>query len=116
MHEPNQAHTSFLTNQGLFYYNVMPFGIKNAGTTYQRLVNKMFKKQIGHTMEVYIDDILVKSLKAEQYIKNLNKTFGVLRKYKIKLNPIKCAFGVCLGKFVGFMVNHQGIEANPAKI
>ncbi|KAL5552400.1 hypothetical protein UlMin_024423 [Ulmus minor] len=85
-------------------------------STYQRLVNKMFKQQIGKTMEVYVDDMLVKSLKADEHINNLRESFEVLREYKMKLNPAKCAFGVTSGKFLGFMVNHRGIEANPAKI
>lgn len=116
MHEDDQEHTTFLTNQGLYYYKVMPFGLKNAGATYQRLVNKMFKEQIGNTMEVYMDDMLVKSMKAEKHIKNLREMFDILCKYKMKLNPSKCAFGVLSGKFLGFMVNYHGIEANPAKI
>ncbi|KAL5554003.1 hypothetical protein UlMin_041404 [Ulmus minor] len=116
MHQPDQEHTAFLTDQGLYCYQVMPFGLKNAGATYQRLVNKMFKQQIGKTMEVYVDDMLVKSLKADEHINNLRESFEVLREYKMKLNPAKCAFGVTSGKFLGFMVNHRGIEANPAKI
>ncbi|KAL5546086.1 hypothetical protein UlMin_005773 [Ulmus minor] len=116
MHEEDQEHTAFLTNQGLYCYKVMPFGLKNAGATYQRLVNKMFKDQIGKTMEVYVDDMLFKSLKTEEHIQNLKETFEILRRYKMKLNPSKCAFGVSSGKFLGFMVNHRGIEANPAKI
>ncbi|KAL5571033.1 hypothetical protein UlMin_020630 [Ulmus minor] len=116
MHEEDQEHTAFLTNQGLYCYKVMPFGLKNAGATYQRLVNKMFKDQIGKTMEVYVDDMLVKSLKTEEHIQNLKETFKILRRYKMKLNPSKCAFGVSSRKFLGFMVNHRGIEANPAKI
>ncbi|KAL5578385.1 hypothetical protein UlMin_020084 [Ulmus minor] len=83
---------------------------------HRRLVNKMFKQQIGRTMEVYVDDMLVKSLKADEHINNLRESFEVLREYKMKLNPAKCAFGVTSGKFLGFMVNHRGIEANPAKI
>ncbi|KAL5537985.1 hypothetical protein UlMin_045753 [Ulmus minor] len=116
MHQPDQEHTAFLTDQGLYCYKVMPFGLKNAGATYQRLVNKMFKQQIGKTMEVYVDDMLVKILKADEHINNLRESFEVLREYKMKLNPAKCAFGVTSGKFLGFMVNHRGIEANPAKI
>ncbi|KAL5555160.1 hypothetical protein UlMin_037396 [Ulmus minor] len=116
MHQPDQEHTAFLTDQGLYCYKVMPFGLKNAGATYQRLVNKMFKQQIGKTMEVYVDDMLVKSLKADEHINNLRESFEVLREYKMKLNPAKCDFGVTSGKFLGFMVNHRGIEANPAKI
>ena len=94
----------------------MPFGLKNTGATHKRLMKKMFKKQIGYTMEVYVDDMLMKSLKAEQHIKNLRETFGVLRKYKMKLNLAKCTFGVYSGKFISFMVNHQGIKVNPTKI
>ena len=94
----------------------MPFCLKNVGATYQRLVNKMFKQQIGKTMEVYVDDMLVKSLKADEHINNLKESFEVLRKYKMKLNPAKCAFGVTSGKILGFTVNHRGIKANPAKI
>ncbi|KAL5579748.1 hypothetical protein UlMin_012190 [Ulmus minor] len=116
MHERDQEHRAFLTNQGLYCYKVMPFGLKNASATYQRLVNKMFKEQIGKTMEVYVDDMLVKSLKVEEHIRDLKETFNVLRKYKMKLNPSKCAFGVSSGKYLGFMVNHRGIEANPNKI
>ena len=68
MNEGDQEHTAFLTNQGLDCYKVMPFGLKNAGATYQRLVNKMFKERIGKTMEVYVDDMLVKSLKTKEHI------------------------------------------------
>ncbi|XP_063942623.1 uncharacterized protein LOC108203423 [Daucus carota subsp. sativus] len=94
----------------------MPFGLINAGATYQRLVNMMFKDQIGKTMEVYVDDMLVKSKEAQDHIQHLAEMFDILRKYRMKLNPQKCVFGVKSGKFLGFMVNHRGIEANPAKI
>ncbi|KAL5539706.1 hypothetical protein UlMin_045789 [Ulmus minor] len=73
MHQPDQEHTAFLTDQGLYCYKVMPFGLKNAGATYQRLVNKMFKQQIGKTMEVYVDDMLVKSLKCQPFFRALRK-------------------------------------------
>ena len=94
----------------------MPFGLKKAGATYQRLVNRMFQKQIGASMEVYIDDMLVKSVKAELHVDNLAESFQVLKDYKMKLNPTKCAFGVSIGKFLGFIINRLGIEANPEKI
>ena len=94
----------------------MPFKLKNAGATYQRLVNKMFQKQIGTSMEVYIDDMLVKSMKAELYVAHLAESFQVMRNYNMKLNPTKCAFGVSAGKFFGFIVNNRGIEANLDKI
>ena len=116
MDPDDQEKTSFVTAQGTYCYWVMPFGLKNVGSTYQRLVNRMFQKQIGVTMEVYIDDMLVKSTTAELHIAHLSKAFQILRNYNMKLNPAKCAFGVSAGKFLGFIVNHQGIEANPNKI
>ena len=112
----DQEKTSFVTAQGTYCYRVMPFGLKNAGATYQRLVNRMFQKQIGTTMEVYIDDMLVKSTTAELHIAHLSEEFQILRNYNMKLNIAKCAFGVSAGKFLGFIVNHRGIEANPDKI
>ena len=94
----------------------MPFGLKNAWATYQRLVNKMFQKQIGASMEVYIDDMLVKSVKVGLHVAHLAESFQILKDYNMKLNPTKCAFGVSTGKFLGFIVNSRGIEANPDKI
>ena len=72
----------------------MPFGLKNAGATYQRLVNQIFNKQIGRNMEVYVDDMLVKSKEEESHLDNLKETFETLRQYNMKLNPTKCAFRV----------------------
>ena len=115
--DPNdQEKTSFLTRQGTYCYQVMPFRLKNAGATYQRLVNRMFQKHIGASMEVYIDDMLVKSVKAEIHVDHLAESFQVLKDYKMKLNLTKCAFRVSAGKFLGFIVNNRGIEANPDKI
>ncbi|GMP96826.1 hypothetical protein CsSME_00045304 [Camellia sinensis var. sinensis] len=94
----------------------MPFGLKNAGATYQRLVTTMFKEQLGHIMEVYIDDMVVMSKEEQNHIANLEETFGILRKYGMKLNASKCAFGIGSGKFLGYIVNHRGIEANPRQI
>ncbi|KAL0303650.1 UNVERIFIED_CONTAM: Retrovirus-related Pol polyprotein from transposon [Sesamum radiatum] len=88
---------SFITSEGTFCYVAMPFGLKNTGATYQRLVDKIFRPQIGRNVEVYADDMLVKSKKAEEHVKDLEETFSVLRKYKLKLNPTKCAFGVRSG-------------------
>ena len=116
MDPDDQENTSFVTGQGTYCYRVMPFELKNAGATYQRLVSRMFEKQIGTTMEVYIDDMQVKSTTAELHIAHLSEAFQILRKYNMKLNPAKCAFGVSAGKFLGFIVNHRGIEANPDKI
>ena len=94
----------------------MPFGLKNAGATYQRLVNHMFRPWIGRNVEVYMDNMLVKSLDEGKHLDDLQETFNTLRRYNMKLNPSKCAFGVASGKFLGFMVSHRGIEANPEKI
>ncbi|XP_019241234.1 PREDICTED: uncharacterized protein LOC109221226 [Nicotiana attenuata] len=94
----------------------MPFGLKNAGSTYQRLVTKMFKDQLGKTMEVYIDDMLVKSAKKKDHIDHLKEAFEILRKYGMKLNPKKYAFGVASGKFLGYLVSERGIEVNPDRI
>ena len=116
MDEADQEKTSFVTSQGLFCYMVMPFGLKNTGATYQRLVNHIFRPQIGWNVEVYVDDMLVKSQDEKIHLDDLEETFDTLRQYNMKLNPSKCAFGVSSGKFLGFMVLHRGIEANPDKI
>ena len=105
MAEEDQEKTAFVTSQGLYCYRVMPFGLKNAGATYQRLVNQMFKKQIGRNVKVYVDDILIKSREEEDHLDDLRETFNTLRQYNMKLNPSKCAFGVSSGKFLGFIVS-----------
>ncbi|XP_022875765.1 uncharacterized protein K02A2.6-like [Olea europaea var. sylvestris] len=94
----------------------MPLGLKNAGATYQRLTNKVFADLIGKTIEAYVDDMVVKSKQVDDHITDLEKVFSTLRKYNMKLNPTKCAFGVASGKFLGFMITNRGIEANPDKI
>ena len=116
MYELDEEHTSFITDCGLYYYKAMPFGLKNAETTYQRLVNAIFKDLIGKTMEVYVDDMLVRSKATTNHMDHLGQMFSILRKYQMKFKPLKCAFGVGLGKFLGFMVNQQGIDANLEKI
>ena len=105
MVEEDQDKTAFITSQGLHYYKVMPFGLKNVKATYQRLVNKMFSNQIGRNMEVYVDDMLIKSKEELTHLDDLRETFATLRQYQMKLNPSKCAFGVASGKFLGFMVS-----------
>ena len=104
--------TTFTTDRGLYCYKVMSFGLKNVGATYQWLVNKVFANLIRKTMEVYVDDMLVKSLQKQDHITDLWEMFALLRNFNMKLNPAKCAFGVESGKFLGFMVNNRGIEAN----
>ena len=116
MKEADIEKTFFVTSQGLFCYKVMQFELKNAGATYQRLMNKMFAHQIGRIVQVYVDDILVKSLREDDHLSDLQKTFDTLRVYNMKLNPNKCVFGVTAGKFLGFMLSQRGIEVNPEKI
>ena len=89
MDEADQEKTYFITSQGLFCYEVMPFGLKNAGATYQQLVNHMFRPQIGRNVEIYVDDMLVKSLDEERHLDDLQETFNTLRRYNMKLNPSK---------------------------
>ena len=116
MDEEDQEKIAFITSQGLYCYKVMPFGLKNAEATNQRLVNKMFNKQIGRNMEVYVDDMLVKSKEKLAHLDDLKETFATLKQYQMKLNLSKCVFGVVSGKFLGFMVSQKGIEANPEKV
>jgi hypothetical protein len=94
----------------------MPFGLKNAGATYQRMVTKMFGHIIGKTVEVYIDNMLIKSFREEDHATDLLQVFGILRGSRLRLNASKCTFGVNSGKFLGYMVSRRGIEANPDQI
>jgi hypothetical protein len=112
MKESDQLATSFITPFGMYCYITMPFGLRNAGATYQRCMNHVFGEHIGRTVEAYVDDIVVKTRKAS----NLEVTFGCLRAKGIKLNPEKCVFGVPRGMLLGFIVSERGIEANPEKI
>ena len=105
MNEEDQEKTSFITSKRLFYYRVVPFGLKNAEATYQRLMNKMFHNQIRRNVEAYIDDMLVKTKDEDNHLSDLGETFKTLRQYRMKLNPSKCVFGVSSGKFIGFMVS-----------
>ena len=116
MKEFDQLTTSFITPFGSFCYISMPFGLKNAGATYQRYMLNYFADLIGRTIEAYVDDIVVKSKWADHLISDLEQTFAKLRANGIKLNPKKCVFGVPRGMLIGFIVSKRGIEANPEKI
>src|SRR4051812_8275074 len=94
----------------------MPFGLKNARATYQRMMQACLKEQIGRNVQVYVDDIVIKTYNATTLLDDLHETFAALNKYRIKLNPKKCAFGVSAGKLLGYMVSARGIEANPEKV
>ncbi|GKV50679.1 hypothetical protein SLEP1_g57376 [Rubroshorea leprosula] len=112
----DEEKTVFYAGDEIYCYVMMPFGLKNAGTTYQKMVTIVFHAQIGKNLEVYVDDIVVKSLKVEDHLADLDETFNNLRKNRMRLNPAKCIFGVEFGKFLGFMVSQRGIEVNLEKI
>jgi len=116
MNPEDQEKMAVYTKQGLFCYQVMPFRLKNVGVTYQRFVNNIFALQIGKTMEVYIDDMLVKSMKEDEHTAHLHECFQQLNLYNVKLNPAKCRFKVRSGEFLGYLVTHRDIEANPKQI
>ena len=109
----DQEKTAFVTPVGNYHYKVMPFGLKNAGSTYQIMMTGMFKSLLGKNMEIYIDDMVVKSKKVSEHLGDLQVVFEILRSYKLRLNASKCSFGVGSGKFLGYMVTHRGIEVNP---
>lgn len=108
--------TTFRTPKGIYYYTVMPFGLKNAGATYQKAMTNIFNDILQNTVECYVDDLVVKTKKRENHLNDLRKVFDRLRKYQLKMNPLKCAFGVTSRKFLGFVVRYQGLEIDPTKI
>ena len=112
----DQKKITFVTPIGNYHYKVMLFGLKNVGSTYQRMMTRMFKPQLGKSIKVYIDDMVVKSKVVSEHVVDLQNIFEILRKHKLRLNASKCSFGVGLGKFLGYMVTHRGIEINPDQI
>lgn len=104
---------SFISPEANYHYTVMPFELKNARATYQRMITRMFREKIGNTVEVYIDDMVVKSKKDQGHVNDLEDIFEVLRKHRLRLNADKCVFDARAGKFLGYMITHQGIEVNP---
>ena len=100
---------------GNSYYTIMPFGLKNAGATYQRTMTVMFHDMMHHEIEDYVDDIVVKSKTREDHFGILMKVFERCRLYKLKMNPLKCAFGVLAGKFLDFLVHQRGIDVDPVR-
>ena len=107
--------TAFCTPIGNFYYTVMPFGLKNVGTTYQRTMMAMFHDMIHREIEDCVDDIVVKSKKREDHFTILRKVFERCRLYKLKMNPLKCAYGFSTDKFLGFLVHQRGMDVNPTR-
>ena len=112
----DQEKTVFVTPVGNYHYKVMPFGLKNAGSTYQLMMTKMFEPQLGKNIKIYIDDMVVKSKLVSEHLVDLANTFEILRRHKLRLNASKCSFGVGSGKFLRYMVTHWGIEVNPDQI
>jgi hypothetical protein len=107
--------TAFRTPIGNFYYTVMSFGLKNAGATYQRTMTTIFHDMMHREIEDYVDDVVVKSKTREGHLETLRKVLERCRVFKLRMNPLKCAFGVSTGKFLGFLVHKQGIDVDPAK-
>ncbi|GJZ39724.1 reverse transcriptase domain-containing protein [Tanacetum coccineum] len=112
----DEEKTTFITSKGIFCYSKMPFGLKNAGATYQRLVDKAFLKQIGRNLEVYVDDLVIKSRTEKEIIRDIEETFKTLREINLKLNPKKCTFRIEEGTFLGYKVNTKGIKVCPDKV
>ena len=112
MFQLDEEKTSFVTPHGIYCYKVMPFWLKKARATYQRLMTKIFRPLIGQSMEMYIDNIVIKSKTRSEHTRHLKETFRLMKTYNMKLNPAKCAFGVNVGKFLGFMVTQRGIKVN----
>ncbi|GKF85568.1 reverse transcriptase domain-containing protein [Tanacetum coccineum] len=115
MAKEDEEKTSFITSKGIFCYSKMPFGLRNAGATYQRLVDKAFLKQIGRNLEVYVDDLVIRSRTEDEIIRDIEETFKTLREINMKMNPKKCTFGVEEGMFLGYKVNTKGIKVCPDK-
>ena len=107
----DQEKTTFVTPVENYHYKVMPFGLKNAGSTYQRMMTRMFESLLGKNIEIYIDDMVVKSKMVSEHLGDLQVVFKILKSYKLRLNASKCSFGVGSGKFLGYMVIHRGIRS-----
>ena len=112
----DQEKTAFVTLIRNYHYKVMSFGLKNAGSTYQRTMTRIFESQLEKNIEIYIDDMVVKSKMVSKHVGDLQAIFEILRKYKLRLNASKCSFDVGSSKFLGYMVIHRGIEVNPDQI
>ena len=112
----DQEKTTFVTPTGNYHYKVMPFGLKNVGSTYHMMMTRMFEPQLGKNIEVYIDDMVVKSKVVFEHVGDLGDILKILRKHKLRLNASKCSFSMGSGKFLGYMVTHHGIKVNPDQV
>ncbi|GKA21796.1 reverse transcriptase domain-containing protein [Tanacetum coccineum] len=115
MTKNDEEKMAFHTDEGVFCYTKMPFGLKNAGATYQRLVDTIFEGQMGRNLEAYVDDMVIKSKTEPEMIKDVKETLLTLKKVNMKLNPKKYSFGIEEGKFLGYIITSEGISANPKK-
>jgi hypothetical protein len=101
---------------GLFEWVVMTFGLKNVGATYQRTMNLIFHDLVGIVLEIYIDDVIVKSDSMDNHLADLCLALERMRRFALKMNLLKCAFGVSAGKFLRFIIHKHGIQIYPMKI
>ncbi|GKD81232.1 reverse transcriptase domain-containing protein, partial [Tanacetum coccineum] len=115
MAKDDEEKTAFHTSQGVYCYTKMPFGLKNTGATYQRLVDTTFEGQVGRNLEVYVDDLVIKSHTEDELVLDIIETFRALRKINMKLNPKKCTFGATEGMFLGYLIEPDGIKPCPEK-
>ena len=116
MSSKDAAKTAFRTPIGNFYYTVMPFGLKNSRATYQRAMTTIFHDKMHKKIEDFMDNIVVKSKTRGDHLAILRKVFERCRLYELRMNPLKCAFGVTAGKFLGFLVHQRGIDIDPSKV
>ena len=108
--------TTFTTEWGIYCYTVMLFGLKNARATYQRMAIALLHDMMHNEVEVYVDDMIVKSKDRENHTTNLRKFFERIKEYRLRLNPQKCAFGVTARKLLGFLVSDRGIEVDLLRV
>jgi len=116
MYPEDENHTSFRTPLGVYCYTVMPFGLKNAGATYQRAMNTMFHNHLRKMVECYVDNIAIKSHTKTDHLRDLKIMFDIMRAYQLKMNTTKSFLGVSSSKFLGFIVTSKGIHLDPDKV
>jgi len=115
MHPRDECKTAFMTELSYYCYTAMPFGLKNAGATYQRLMDRVLAPMIRRNVQAYVDDMVVTSQVKDQHVADLEELFTTIAKYRLKLNPDKCVFGVEAGNFLSFLLTERGIEVTPEK-
>ena len=116
MASKDMTKTTFITEWGTYYYTVMLFNLKNVGASCQRMATALLHDMIHNEVEVYVDDMIMKSKNRENHTINVRKFFERIKEYRLRLNPQKYTFGVIAGKLLGFLVSDRGIEVNPSKI